>query len=167
MKIDQYSKQDFETVKKKIDAYRENAKTHAYVIPLVLNVIKTFDGQKITKRIATAISKVPELAEFNVYYTPQYGMFHIDIVKKTETFNSYNSLHCLIGYESNPIVNYAKVEEHNPCYTLDAGRLEKYNAVTDDMIRAWVARLNETIDNLVNLEKNMGEYGLEYCMSKD
>ena len=80
---------------------------------VILGCVRKMEGQKITKRIATAVKEA--LPDYTVYYQHEYGMYNLLIWGKTITYEKRMSL--LLGYD-----------ESNCCdkpNTLRAGKREE------------------------------------------
>lgn len=138
----------------------EIKKESLFLIGKVLEVAEKWNGKKITKRFGADIQKAVESEGYTVYYRPQYGMFHIDVRYKAANTSDSN-FSALIAYDSDPVVRLEKVREHNRCYTLDEGRIERLEASKGN-ITLLVSRWNKAITELKEVNTLAEQYELEY-----
>lgn len=86
-----------EQIKKAVQDYIDDDQKNNDLYLKVFEAIKKCDGQKITKRIATTVQKALG-PEYNVYFSDQYGQYHLRIKKANETTNHWKDF--LIGYHT-------------------------------------------------------------------
>lgn len=152
------NKLDVKQVKKELSETKNRYAEHLTLINALLEVLKPFDGKPISKRIATAFEKHSAVKNYRVYYSNQYGMFHIKAWKGSMD-NCFNPC---IGYESSPIVNLEKIKESNKCYTLNAERLENMEK-TADQVEGLVNDWNKALEALQAVHAKAEKVeGLEY-----
>ena len=87
-------------IKKAINDYIDDDQKNNDLYLKVFEAIRPCDGDKITKRIATTVQKALG-DEYTVYYSTNYGQFHLRIKKANETTNHWKDF--LIGYDTNPV----------------------------------------------------------------
>ena len=137
-------------------------KINLYLIEKVFEIAKAQEGQKMTKRFVTALAKLPGMDKYTIHFEKNYGMFYINIWGYDITYNE--KFHSLIGYYGDgkdDTINMDKIAEHNKCYTLDAGRIEKLEK-GKAKVAAWVDRWNKATAELCNINDEAGEFELEY-----
>ena len=154
------NKLDIKQVEKELAEKKEWYKEHLTLVNALLEVLKPFDGKPISKRIATACEKHPAFQGFKVYYSTNYGMFHIKAWKT----NMNNCFNACIGYDTNPIVNFEKVKENNKCHTLNKERLENMEK-TASQVEGLVKEWNKALETLqaIHAKAELVE-GLEYIL---
>lgn len=129
-----------------------------FLIDKVFKVAEKWNGKPITKRFANDLQKLVEADGYKVHYRPQYGMFHVDINYKNPAESNFSAL---IGYDNSPYIDLAKIAEHNRCYTLDKGRIEKLR-VGKAAVQGMVIRWNLALKELQAINTEAGKYELEY-----
>lgn len=126
---------------------RINKQDSSYAIwKKVESILSKMDGQKITKRIQTAIEK--EFSEALVSYDNNYGMFHIYLWGKSINREYDNRMQFLIGYADSPYIDFKKIQDHNTCWELEKSRSEKMRMITRDDIVKQVEKWNNAINDL-------------------
>lgn len=91
----------------------------------VANVLKDFDGKKITKALATAVEKKTGL---NTYYGAEYSWFSLKVWGPTLPFKDRIDLNLgYTGHDGN-IFNYAQFVDSNGRYSLDETRIPELEA---------------------------------------
>lgn len=124
------------------------------------SVIVKFDGQKITKRIATALSK--ELPDYTVYYDTNHGMYDLVIWGNGIPYDNRISIYLGYVYDNNAIVNIDKVRELNTCHELELGRMELLLSLPAAELQAAISSWNTALAELQRIHKWAEKYGLEY-----
>jgi hypothetical protein len=147
-----------ESQTKKVNNRIERYQFQLDTIQRVLKVIKNYEGQKITKRIATAIQK--EFGEgYCVYLSTNYSFYEIHITKG----NDYdNSVQIFLEYKDHgQTINYEKIVEKNQCYLLNEGRLVKLKDGISH-IPELIAKRNQAIEILQTLVKQSETFEMDY-----
>jgi hypothetical protein len=82
-----------------IKACRDRDASNLALFNRLLPILEKFDGQKITKRLASAVEKAcPDL---HVFYRPEHGMFHLAIRRQDERWDDRKEF--LLGHDTNPV----------------------------------------------------------------
>jgi len=144
-----------EAVETRIERKRENL----VLIDLVFKICEKHEGRKITKRIATDLSKLVQMAAYTIYYRHEHGMYNLIVWGQGLPYKE--RLSALIGYDECPTVDMGKIREYNQCYTLDAGRIKQLKKGIY-LIPLLVARWNDAVRQLQDVNKEAEGYLLQY-----
>jgi hypothetical protein len=107
-----------------------------------LEVMQSFEGKQITKRIATALEK--KLPGKVIHYSTEYSWYAISIWGDGVAYD--NAIRLNLGYLSaGNTLDLAKVKEHNLCYGLHSERLVNIAAIRDS-VPARLAKINKAIE---------------------
>jgi len=137
------NKLDVKQVKKELAITKARYQEHLTLVNALLEVLKVFEGKPISKRIATACEKHPAFEGYQVYYNPQYGMYHIKAWKGSMDY----CFDALIGYDSNPIIDLEKIRGYVKRYTLNKERIENMEK-TADQVEGLIKEWNKALETL-------------------
>jgi len=151
-----------EQVAEKINARIYTAEQNLLWINTVLDVLKKFEGKKITKRIETALKARPEMKGLIIYYGVDYGQYRLSIWGNGRGYNDRFTL----TIDNKPgqwrngcdTVDLERVKENAKCYTLEEGRIKEMKAGLES-VPELVERWNKGLDELQHVHKNAKEYG--------
>jgi hypothetical protein len=121
------------------------------IYDIVIEILKPFEGQKISKRLATALKKSEKLKDYNINYKNDYRMYHIEIWKKAD-YKGFN-VSLLIGYDNNPIFHIGDpLKEHSGITYFSAcyGHWEKERLSQNKEL----LNNNKRIDKFANIIEN-------------
>lgn len=128
------------------------------IVKKCLPIIEKYEGKKITKHIATAVSK--EFPSARVWLGDQYGMFHLNVCLEGQSLNDKVSM--LLGYkDSRENVVMEKILENNQCYLLNEERIPKLKAGIDK-IPALLEKRNKAIALLQEVFEEADKYEMTY-----
>ena len=149
----------WENIQKKIQDQQENYR----LWKIVESVLTRFEGQKITKRIETALKK--ELPEYTIYYVLEYGMYHVRIWGNGIQYDQRKGY--LIGYSTNSrvydaVVNMDVVRSNNQCWELEKSRSEKLQTLTRDQLFFQVEKWNTGLQAMQEVNKWSEFYEMNY-----
>jgi len=148
---------DVEKIRKEMSDRITNANEEYALYERVANVLKTMDGWTFTKRIATAVEKalpgytanlerIASLVNLKVWPTPLYN----------------RRISMSLGYETDGQLNYQHcAEKHWKCWTnLKVSTQKREKGL--EKVPEFVARLNEYIKGLKELQKEAAQYDMDY-----
>ena len=132
-------------VREAVTTHLDELKRQLEVTNAALEVIKTFEGKQITKRIGTAVQKA--LPDFTVYYGKPYGWYEVKIWGNGIEFGSGVSLLLAYREKSGTNLDFEEVLEKNRRYTLNENRIrelehmlpylpglcDRWNAILDEI----------------------------------
>lgn len=110
----------------------------------VESVLQKFDGQKITKRIETALKK--ELPEYTINFENMYSYYNIYVWGNGIEYNHRKSY--LIGYFDNPIVNKENLVKFNMSWELEESRSIKLSTISEYEIENKVNTWNDGLNKM-------------------
>lgn len=161
MSIQFANKLEPEKIEQEIENSIKKMKLQLSLVLPALEIIKTFEGKQITKRIATKIQENELFKLYTVSYDTNFGMFHINIWGNNIPYDS--RIRMLIGYDNNPFINKEKVCEFNLCYTLNEERFRSAEKLTSTKLKTLVNKFNKGLELMQEAHKEAEDYyGLEY-----
>jgi len=145
----------WEGIQKKIQDQQENYR----LWKIVESVLTRFEGQKITKRIETALQK--ELPEYTIYYGTEFGLYNIYIWGNGIPYNNRKGY--LIGWVStSQFLSMDQVKNSNMCWELEKSRSEKLQTLTRDQLFFQVEKWNTGLQAMQEVNKWSESYELNY-----
>ena len=125
----------------------------------VQTVLTHFDGQKITKRIQTALQK--ELPDYTIHYSTEYGLYSLYIWGNGIAYDQRKQYH--IGHVSfSDILNMVKVLDSNQCWELEKSRYEKLQTLTEQDILTAVDKWNTGLTALQEVNNWAAGFEINY-----
>lgn len=124
----------------------------------VESILTKFEGQKISKRIETALKK--ELPNYSIFYKSNYGMFQIEIWNNEIDYNNRKSY--LIGYSTNSVLNMIEVKKFNQCWELEKIRYEKLESISKKELENQVNIWNDGLKKLQSVNEWSSEFEINY-----
>lgn len=133
------------------------------IVKKCLPIIEKYEGKKITKHIATAISK--EFPNARVWLDDNYGMFHLNVCLEGLPLDQKVSM--LLGYkDSRPDVVMEKIIENNQCYLLNEERIPKLKEGISK-IPSLIEKRNKAISLFQELFTECDRYEMTYDFDVD
>lgn len=133
-------------------------KNQLYMYNVASEVLKDYDGKKISKRMATAIQKAIG-DKYYVYYDTRYNLKHINI-EPYQRINQYDSCRLLIAYDEE-IFNFEKFQSKAKCYSLNAERIPKLELGLTH-IPEMIAKRDKIIEQIEELKDQAESYEMAY-----